>query len=311
MKKISYIFACLLLCFSSITLAARPTIAVLGFSMNSKQITLGNNFLVVSNIDRTSKLLSSDLITYLVKSNKFSVVERDRMDDLLKEQEFSESGYISEESAVKMGKIIGADYFVMGRIEQIKALLNKKNIPYSSRVLSQYEGKMIVNVRIVDSRGGKIVAAHKATVELKDRNTKNEVTPDDFFLALKDKTVQEIVNTIVGSVFPLKIIKISGNEVYLNRGEGIGLEVENILSVLTQGESLIDPDTGESLGQTENEIGTIKITEIQKKFTKAIILTGSKQIKKGAIAKLKEQAPQISGPERELTPGSSDKPVNW
>jgi len=312
MKKINFIVVCLLLLsFSSVLYAAQPTMAVLGFDLNSKQVTFGNGFVVVNNIDQTSKLLSSDLITYLVKSNKFSVVERDRVDDLLKEQEFSESGYISPESAVKMGKLIGADYFVMGKIEQLKAVLERKKIPYGSRMLSQYEGKMVVNVRIVDSRGGKIVSATKFTVEHNDRNSQNDVTPDDFLIALKDKTVQKIVNGILDGVFPLKIIKINGNELYLNRGDGVDFEVGNTLSVLSQGESLIDPDTGESLGTTEREVGTIEIIEIQRKLSKALILSGGDQIKMGAIARLKIEDEQSSDQDRELTPGSSDKPINW
>jgi len=312
MKKLNYTAIFLfLLVFSVPGLAARPTIAVLDFDVSKEQVSFGNGFVVVKNVDDTTKLLSSDLLTYLVKTNKFNVVERDRMADLLKEQEFSESGYLSPESAVKMGKLIGADYFVMGKIEQVKAKLERKQIPYTDRIQPQYEGKMVVNVRIVDSRGGKIVSASKFSVEHEDKNHKNEVTPDDFLIALKDKTVQHIVNGVVGGVFPLKIIKITGNEVYLNRGDGVEFEVGSTLAVLVQGESLVDPDTGESLGSTEQEIGTIQVSEIQQKFSKAIIVTGGGKIKKGAIVRLKDTDANAHFQPRELTPGSSDKPVNW
>ncbi|NOZ52710.1 MAG: hypothetical protein GXP08_06135 [Gammaproteobacteria bacterium] len=312
MKKINYsVIFLFFIVFSAQSIAARPTIAVLDFNITKEQVSFGNGFVVVKNFEDTTKLLSSDLLTYLVKTNKFNVVERDRMADLLKEQDFSESGYLSPESAVKMGKLIGADYFVMGKIEQVKAKLERKKIPYTSRVQPQYEGKMVVNVRIVDSRGGKIVSADKFTVEHEDRNRKNEVTPDDFLISLQDKTVQRIVNGIVGGVFPLKIIKIAGGEVYLNRGDGAEFQVGSTLSVLVQGESLIDPDTGESLGSTEKEVGTVQVSEIQQKFSKANIITGAKRIKKGAIVRLSEADPDSKLQSRELTPGSSDKPVNW
>jgi len=301
---------CLLLSSASSLLAARPTIAVLDFTADKDTITFGHGFIVRETVEASTKYLSTELITFLVKANKFDVVERSRMEDILKEQEFSESGYISPETAVKLGKLIGADYFVMGKIEQFKAGIESKKIPYTNEVRKQYEGKMTVNVRIVDSRGGKVVTANKFVVEHEDRNRKNEVTADDFLDALKEKTVKEIVNGIIEGVFPLKIIKITGNKVYINRGAGVSFKVGDTLTVFSQGESLVDPDTGESLGSAEEEVGSIEVSTIQKKFSTAKIIAGAGQIKKGSVVRLGEQKEKaIVG--RELTPGSSDKPFNW
>jgi TolB-like protein len=305
-------FLLVLLCGFSLNLyAARPTIAVLDFNTDGNKITFSHRFVIVQPVEATTKVLSNDLVTHLVKTNKFTVVERSRMDNILKEQEFSESGFISPETAVKMGELIGADYFVMGRIESLQAALENKKVPYTNTFQEEYEGKMIVNVRIVDSRGGKIVAANKFTIDHTDRSKmNNKITPDTFLEALKEKAAQEIVNRIIEGVFPLKIIKITGDTVYINRGEGATFVVGTTLSVISQGEGLVDPDTGESLGASEEQVGTVEISDIQKKFSKAKIITGGKQIKKGAIARImasEEKQP----PMRELTPGSSDKPVSW
>lgn len=300
----------ILLLFPVLAMAARPTIAVLEFSADKAKITIAPGFVVVQTVEDTTRLLSSDLMTYLVKTNKFNVVERSRMKDILTEQEFSESGYISPESAVKMGQLIGADYFVMGKIEMVKAGIKRKKIAYTDTVQSVYAGKMIVNVRIVDSRGGKIVAADKFTVEHEDKNRKGELTADEFLEALKEKTVKEIVNGVVSGVFPLKIVKVTGSTVYINRGSGVGFEVGDSLTVLMQGEGLIDPDTGESLGSMEEEVGVVEVTSIQKKFSKGKIISGAGSIKKGALVRLRDAEPESSAP-MALTPGSSDKPINW
>ena len=302
----------LLFSVSSSVLAARPTIAVLDFTADKDTITFGYGFVVRETVETSTNFLTSELMTFLVKTNKFDVVERSRMKDILAEQEFSESGYISPETAVKLGKLIGADYFVMGRIEQFQAGLEAKKIPYTNEVQRQYEGKITVNVRIVDSRGGKIVTANKFTVEHEDRDRRQdkEVTPDDFLDALKEKAVKEIVNGVVEGVFPLKIVKIMGDKVYINRGTGVSFKVGDILAVLSQGEGLIDPDTGESLGSAEEEIGRVEVVTIQKKFSTAKILSGAGKIKKDAIVRLIAQEPETATG-RELTPGSSDKPLNW
>jgi len=304
------VVSCALLLSSSSLLAARPTIAVLDFTADKDTITFGQGFIVRETVEASTAFLTSELMTFLVKTNKFDVVERSRMKDILTEQEFSESGYISPETAVKLGKLIGADYFVMGKIEQFQAGIENKRIPYTNEVKKQYEGKITVNVRIVDSRGGKVVTANKFVVEHEDLNRKNEVTPDDFLDALKEKAVKSIVNGIVEGVFPLKIIKITGNKVYINRGAGVSFKVGDTLTVLAQGEGLVDPDTGESLGSAEEKVGQVEVDAIQKKFSTAKILSGAGQIKKGAIVRLMPQEPEAAVG-RELTPGSSDKPFNW
>lgn len=304
--------SCLLLLSSSSLLAARPTIAVLDFTADKDTITFGHGFIVRETVESSTKFLTSELMTFLVKANKFDVVERSRMKDILTEQEFSESGYISPETAVKLGKLIGADYFVMGKIEQFQAGIENKKIPYTDEIQKQYEGKITVNVRIVDSRGGKVVTANKFVTEHEDRNRKKdkEVTPDDFLDALKEKAVKNIVNGIVEGVFPLKIIKIVGDKVYINRGAGVSFKVGDTLAVMVQGEGLIDPDTGVSLGSAEEEVGRIEVAAIQGKFSTAKILSGAGQIKVGAIVRLEQQKSE-EAVGRELTPGSSDKPFNW
>ena len=294
---------------SSVALAAKPTIAVLDFVTKKNWVHFGHDFVIVKKIDDNTKFMTSDLITYLVKTNKFDVVERSRMKDILNEQEFSESGYISEKTAVKLGKLIGADYFVMGKIEQLKAEYKMDKIPYTETVRPKYEGKLVVNVRIVDSRGGKVVAADKFETELENHNYQDKVRGDDFVEMLKDKAVRQIVDGIVSGVFPIKVIKVAGGEVYLNRGAGATFKVGDKLSLFTQGEALVDPDTGENLGAAEEEVAAVEITSIQKKFTKAKILQGGRQVKKGMVARVSKD--QSQGEEREMTPGSSDKPISW
>jgi TolB-like protein len=309
-RSLALFAATFLLVCSSAVFAARPTIAVLDFTADKNTITIGHGFIVREVLESTTNLLSSDLVTFLVKTNKFDVVERSRMKDILAEQEFSESGYISPETAVKLGKLIGADYFVMGKIEQFQATAENTKIPYTDTFRKTYEGKMTVNVRIVDSRGGKVVAANKFAVEHEDRNFKDEVTPDDFVEALKEKTVRTIVNGIVDGVFPLKVIRVEGDKIYINRGDSVAFKVGDTLSVVTLGEGLLDPDTGEVLGNAEEVVGTVTVTDIQNKFSVAKVVTGAGKIAKGAVVRIKAAGP-AAVEEKELTPGSSDKPMNW
>ncbi len=44
----------------------------------------------------------------LLKTGKIDVVDRARVEDILKEQEFSHSGFVDQKTAVRLGKLLGA-----------------------------------------------------------------------------------------------------------------------------------------------------------------------------------------------------------
>jgi len=74
---------------------------------------------------------------------------------------------------------------------------------------------------------------------------------------------------------------------------------------------LIDQETGEDLGSTEEEVGSVKVNQILKKIPKADVVSGGSKIKKGYFVRLKTEQEQQTTTTRELTPGSSDKPFKW
>ncbi len=59
----------------------------------------------------------------------------------------------------------------------------------------------------------------------------------------------------------------------MNRGKDGGLKKGQILEVYSAGEILIDPDTGQSLGSSEEYVGKVKVVRINPKFTIAVIVS--------------------------------------
>src|SRR5262245_35292994 len=68
--------------------------------------------------NRLGTSASDVLITELAKSNRFIVVERDKLDKLMEEQKLALSGAIDPNTAAKMGKILGLNAIVTGAISQ-------------------------------------------------------------------------------------------------------------------------------------------------------------------------------------------------
>lgn len=67
---------------------------------------------------------TEDIILNLVKTRKFRVVDRDSIETILKEHKFQYSGVVNDETAVSIGKFIGAAAIITGVIHQRQARIN-------------------------------------------------------------------------------------------------------------------------------------------------------------------------------------------
>ncbi len=294
-------------------LATRPTIAVMDFTVVNKAIILDPEISAIGWNEESTGLLTGDFINNLVATRRFDVLERSRVNDILREQEFSSSGLVSSSTAIKLGQMVGAEYFVMGQIELIDVRKVVKQIPYSDYTTTEYSGQMTVNIRIIDTRGGKIVAARKHTNHESSKSTfKDSTSPTAFFERLKENTVREMVNDVVDGVFPIKVASVNGNDVIINRGTGGSFKEGDILIVFRTGEDIKDPDTGESLGVEETEVGRIRITEMDMKRSKGIILTEpNSDITVGSICRLDDSPRHSERDSKPLSPGSSPERIKW
>ncbi len=93
-------------------LAGKPRVAVIAF--DSEERNFWSHWL-----DHKGDVefeVNALFMNELVKSGKFTVIERQRLDDILQEQGLSLSGQVSASSAVSAGKLLGVDYMLTGRI---------------------------------------------------------------------------------------------------------------------------------------------------------------------------------------------------
>jgi hypothetical protein len=255
--------------------------------------------------DFDTSLLTNKFITALVNTHKFDVVDRDKIDKVIAEQQYGESGAMDPARCVKAGKIIGADYFLTGAISYFIVRQSSIENPYArGNWTHTVTAEILVDMRIVDTRTSKIVAADKgeANVSTKFQSTgyvEATLAPkllDDVQRALCDSLT---VKTIDG-VYPVKVISWKDGIAYLNRGEGGGLRAGDVFEVFSLGEELRDPDTGAVLGSEEKKIGALQVSSVEAKFTKAVPVAGTDiaNIPKGSICRrAKPKPPEQAAPE--------------
>ncbi|MCK5565375.1 MAG: hypothetical protein KAJ07_09030 [Planctomycetes bacterium] len=229
------------------------------------------------------------LTTAIAKTSKFDLVERKRMAEILKEQAMGDSGVIDEESAQTMGKIKGVDYIILGAITEYG--LEAKSTGFGNFAVGKATANIAVDVRIVSAKTGSIVIADtvreskKAASSIKAEGFSQDEANGKILSDVMRQSANSIANLIVETIYPIKVVAITKSGIImLNYGKGF-LEKGQHLEVFSQGEGFVDPDTGEMLGNEEELVGEIVISDTQAKFSKATLVTKTADFEKGMICR--------------------------
>lgn len=103
--------------------------------------------------------LSDMLADSLFNTNRFIVLERERLSDVTREQKLSRSSRFREETAVPEGEMEGAELIIRGSVTQFEPDCRGGSL----LLVGAKEACVAINLRIIDVRTGRIV--NSTTVE--------------------------------------------------------------------------------------------------------------------------------------------------
>ena len=313
MKSIAMAILVLLTTSSILTATPKqqPTMAVLPFQISPvvKNTTIGDLNITRNIVERE---FSNELINFLTKSRKFNMLSRTEITKVMDENKLTESDWADPTQADKMGKLLVADYLVTGTINRMEFQVIQQNINITGETAPKIIATFKCQYQVIDSSTGKIMFAGQLIKKLKSMDVRREVpaterkdwTLSDFKDMLFAKAATEVGNAILAGIYPVKIIEVKGENVVFNRGKGAGMKVGDKYKVIQQGKALVDVDTGETLGASEEEVGSVEVTSIEEKFSKGRILSGADTIKYGDICRpMINTATQPAAAYPKVTPG--------
>ena len=131
--------------------------------------------------------LSDMLATALVNTNRFIVLERDALKDVIREQNLGASGRLSHSSAPAIGQIEGAELLVMGAITEYEpmhfsfggitlglltgatsVILNQKNSHIPLAAVMYTDAYIGADIRVADTRTSRILFSASFSANAKD-----------------------------------------------------------------------------------------------------------------------------------------------
>ncbi len=230
--------------------------------------------------------MSDMLTTSLVKSNRFEMVERNKIDKVFKEQNLGMTGMIDESSAAEVGKLLGAEYIVFGsityadKVEEIK--FSYKNIIT----------KITIDVRAVNTTTGKILLSESSSGKVV---TKVVTTGDGQILggmndwsstfAEAARKAIENVSVKISKLEPLVgfVISADSNQTLIDVGEDQGVNIGDVFVAFSVGDEILHPATGKRIGWKKEILREVEIISTEKTMSnvKTIKTQSNKQLQPG------------------------------
>ena len=207
-------------------------------------------------------------------TRKFRVLSRDKatLNAILDEQNFAQSDFAKGDAADK-GELSNANYLIIPTVTDFIFYRSHKALPnFDDKYKRTDSGRLLVSAQMLDTSTGQIVTTFslKSTFATKAAivNGKGGRPSSVYFTKMAKGVAAKLATQFVAQVYPMKVIKRTANgQLIINRGQDGGLKKGDKLAVFSAGEELIDPDTGESLGSSEEYIGDVTVTRINPKIT--------------------------------------------
>lgn len=121
---------------------------------------------IINNTDesiskKTLYNITDHLIAELTKTNRFIVVERKKLDKIIKEHELSMTGLLKQKDAKKIGNMLQAEYIVIVSLASLTYNTKKYNLELAN--YSKIDISMVFNARIISIDSGTLVAVASIT----------------------------------------------------------------------------------------------------------------------------------------------------
>ncbi len=203
--------------------------------------------------------LSNVITTELVKSNRFIVLEREDLDKVMEEINFSNTLGQGELASDRMFQ--DADYIITGAITKysVNTVGNKGVISSSKR----QKAEISFDMKVVDVRTGEVILSDQGegvadieygtTLGVGTTGGYDEGLEQEAFRAAAIDVMDEIIKTVDKTPWVSNVAKVSKNKVYINSGKKSNLPVGTKVEVYEQGEKI--EFNGKFLGFEETRVG--------------------------------------------------------
>ena len=169
--------------------------------------------------------LTDKILTKIIKSHRFIVIDRENLNKIIKEQKLqTSSGLIDQSTAIEIGKLMGIDRFILGNF-------TRNSIVHHPAKYSEYDGKKTklsdafysakidVTMKLLDVETGVYLEATEANGNATGKN-KNEA-----YMNALEKVADNVLIAFQ-EYFKIEahVTQIDKSNIYIDAGRSLGVE---------------------------------------------------------------------------------------
>lgn len=241
-------------------------IAVMDFANNSGWTYWG---------EQLGSAAADELVTQLVKSGEFSVIERERLQAILAEQQLGMSGAVTPSTAARIGELLGVQAILTGSITQFS--IDRKSGGIGPVSANYTEAESRLDVRVVDTTTGEIllVAEGDGKKRLGGFAVEDVNFEQSFDRGVAQEALRPAVEKAVDRVLDAKtelesleapaargnVVGANEGSYYVDRGENFGIEVGQRFDVYRVVDEIRDA-SGTLLDTVTEKVGVLEVTRV-------------------------------------------------
>ena len=172
----------------------------------------------------------------------------------------------------RQAKIAGINFVIFGRVIDARVREKSDEIGIVRQTKSYTESK--VEVRVFDVNAGKEIYTETIQGYADDSTFRFFSSDREDYLSYRRDLLRYAVRIAVRKSIPKivdlaskldwvgRVAKIIGNKIYLNAGRDSGINIGDILKIITEGQEIFDPETGALIGMSKGDMkGTIEVID--------------------------------------------------
>tara|TARA_R100000027_G_scaffold67263_1_gene65301 strand:+ start:27372 stop:28277 length:906 start_codon:yes stop_codon:yes gene_type:complete len=232
-------------------------------------------------LDRVSESIDSELTNSFQQTRRFDIFARSDLSSILAEQNLAGSGNLdmNDPNTAQAFQLAGVQYLVVTTINDFQDYIEKATFQAIGKSVTKRIIRIGAIAKIYDTTTGKLLESVRVNTQQQDiesdpdfKSVKNGELSENLVSQLSKSFSDQVASRVTNVLYPAKIVGKTGNVVIFNRGDGFDIQKGDLWLVFAEGDEMVDPDTGESLGSVQAEVGKIRVIDVQPKVTRAEVI---------------------------------------
>lgn len=261
----------------------KPRVAILDFENKAS----------LSNQWKLSEGMRNMLVDALVKTDSYTVLTRNDLGAVLTELDIQSKPHFREQGKLQQGKLKNVQYLIKGAVTDFAHVKGGAFRVVGSNLglgIGSDVAVVTVTLYVIDVESAEIIAsksmegtASAGSVDFATTYKDMAIGGKSFFRTPLGKATQDVMEQCLKHIAQViatqqwypSIVKVNGATLIISGGVDRHVIPGSQWSAYEKGEPLIDPKTGDVLGQEPGKYsGRIRVTEVLDKYSKAEILEG-------------------------------------